>query len=64
MMWPNHGSGKDEPAGIRARFGLPVELVRLMQSRDILVRLDLSDVEIRELLCEAHMESATLRDTP
>jgi hypothetical protein len=47
-----------DPLLIATQLGLPVEIVRSLQERDVLVHFDLSDREARERLWEAQVRSA------
>jgi hypothetical protein len=46
---------------IAERLGLPEDVVRAVQRRGFLRRLDLDDVEIRERLWRAHLRSGLPR---
>ena len=46
---------------IAARLGLPEGVVRAVQRRGVLLRLDLDDTEIRERLWRAHCSSSDAR---
>ena len=53
-----------DPVRIATRLGMPVELVRTLQERGILVHFDLSDREVRERLWQAHLRAALPAETP
>lgn len=46
-----------EPLQIAAALGVPVSIVRRLQHRGILVDFDLTNLEVRERLWRAHMNS-------
>jgi hypothetical protein len=50
-----HLAAGDDPVRIATRLGLPVDIVRKLQARGILVHLELSDREVRERLWQAHL---------
>ena len=52
--------GTSDPRQIAARLGVPVSSVRGLQERGILVHFDLTDLDVRELLWQAHVRSRLL----